>query len=68
MVIVRKVRFSTPGGKRNVLLMNEAAVLTDRTASLRPDFLDETNDRDVALVDVDGDGWVDMVTVTTVSE
>ncbi|MEM7480938.1 MAG: VCBS repeat-containing protein [Acidobacteriota bacterium] len=68
LVVVRKVRFSTPGGKRNALFMNEGGVLTDRTADLAPDFADETDDRDVLLADVNGDRWIDLVTVTTFAE
>ncbi|MEE8154316.1 MAG: VCBS repeat-containing protein [Phycisphaerales bacterium] len=72
LVVVRKQIGSTTGRRRNVLFMNEDGVLTDRTddyAVAADDggqgFLDLTNDRDVALVDVDGDGWLDIVTVTT---
>lgn len=73
VVIVRKQPFTTPGGRPNVLLMNEGikeghsmnGVLVDRTALLIPGFLDSTNDRDVILVDVTGDGWLDIVTATT---
>ena len=65
VIVVRKVPFTNPGGKRNVLFMNEDGVMTDRTAALAEDFLDLTNDRDVELVDVDGDGWLDIVTAPT---
>lgn len=68
MLVVRKERFSTQGGLRNVLFMNELGVMVDRTNTLAPDFLDVTDDRDVVLVDVDDDGWGDIVTVTTFSE
>ncbi len=68
IVVARKLPFSNPGGRRNVLLMNESGVLTDRTATLAPDFLDDTDDRDIAVVDVDGDTWLDVVTVTTFGE
>ena len=68
VVLVRKQPFSNPGGRRNVLFMNEGGVMTDRTATLAPDMLDETDDRDIALVDVNGDTWIDAVTVTTFSE
>ncbi len=75
MVSVRKEPWTVPGGFPNVLLMNENGVLTDRTqqyasASLVPGsqgFLDNTNDRDVVAADVNGDGWVDLVTATTLS-
>ena len=69
LVAVYKEPFTTPGRRRNVLFMNEGGVLVDRTqeyATAADDggdgFLDLTNDRDVALVDVDGDGWLDIVT------
>ncbi|MHC4427282.1 MAG: hypothetical protein ACYS0D_01580, partial [Planctomycetota bacterium] len=74
LVIVRKVPFSNPGARRNVLLMNENGVLTDRTedyasASDAPGgdqgFLTATDDRDIVLIDVDGDTWLDMVTAVT---
>lgn len=68
VVVVRKVPFSSPGGKRNVLFMNENGVMTDRTATLAIDFLDTTDDRDIALADLNGDGWIDAVTVTTFGE
>ncbi|MGB0717549.1 MAG: FG-GAP repeat domain-containing protein, partial [Phycisphaerae bacterium] len=31
-------------------------------------FFDITNDRDIALADVDGDGWLDIITATTISD
>ncbi len=73
LVVVRKQPWTTTGGRRNVLLMNEGiaeghaidGVLVDRTALHIPDFLDPTNDRDVVLADVDGDGWLDIVTAVT---
>jgi len=80
LVCVRKQPWDTPGRRRNVLFMNEGiaeghpvnGVLIDRSleyASAADDggqgFLDLTNDRDVALVDVDGDGWLDLITATT---
>ncbi len=66
LVIVRKVRFSSPGGKRNVLYLNDGGVMVDRN-DLVPDFEDLTDDRDVILADVDGDQWLDLVTATTFS-
>ncbi len=68
LIVARKVRFSNPGGLRNVLFMNELGVMTDRTATLAPDFLDETDDRDVILADFNGDGWLDVVTATTFAD
>ncbi|MHC5211796.1 MAG: FG-GAP repeat domain-containing protein [Planctomycetota bacterium] len=74
-VIVRKQPFTTAGKRTNILLMNENGVLTDRTLEYASasdvggdqGFLTPTNDRDVVVVDVDGDGWLDVVTATTVS-
>ena len=68
LIVVRKVPFTNPGGWRNVLFMNESGVMVDRTATLAPDFMDLTNDRDVLLVDIDGDTWLDIVTATTFEE
>jgi hypothetical protein len=72
LVVGRKQPFSTPGKRRNVLLMNESGVLVDRTATYAGTsdvagdvgFLTPTNDRDILLVDVDQDGWLDVVTAT----
>ncbi len=65
LVIFRKTPFSIHGGKRDVLLMNENGVMTDRTDTLAPDFLAITDDRDVQKADFDGDGWEDLVTAGT---
>ncbi|HEU4418844.1 MAG TPA: VCBS repeat-containing protein, partial [Planctomycetota bacterium] len=75
LVVVRKQPFTSPGAFPNVLFMNENGVLTDRTATLASassvvgsqGFLDATNDRDVVAVDVNGDGWLDLVTATTLT-
>ncbi|MFY9341422.1 MAG: FG-GAP-like repeat-containing protein [Planctomycetota bacterium] len=75
MVIARKSPFTSGGHFPNVLLMNEGGVLTDRTATLgsastvagSSGMLDATNDRDVVAVDVNGDGWLDLVTCTTLT-
>jgi hypothetical protein len=75
LVVVRKEPFTTTGRYPNVLFMNENGVLTDRTALLASassvpgslGMLDATNDRDVVAVDVNGDGWLDLVTATTLS-
>ena len=76
LVIVRKQPFTSTGKRENVLLMNEGGVLTDRTSEYATDsdvggdsgFQTPTNDRDVILVDVDDDGWLDMVTATTLTD
>ena len=62
LVVVRKQPLTTAGGRRNVLLLNDDGILTDHTDAYIPGFLDATNDRDVKLVDVDKDGWLDIVT------
>jgi hypothetical protein len=68
LIVVRKTPFTNPGGFRNVLFMNEGGVMTDRTSTLAPDFLDATDDREVDLADVDGDTWLDVVTAGTFGE
>lgn len=75
LIVVRKSPFTTGGHFPNVLLMNEAGVLTDRTSTLgnastvagSQGMLDSTNDRDVVVVDVNGDLWPDIVTATTLT-
>ena len=74
LVIVRKQPFTSSGRFPNVLLMNENGVLTDRSSTLTTSivpgstaFLDATNDRDVVIADVTGDGWLDVVTCTTLT-
>ena len=76
LVVVRKEPFTSSGKRVNVLLINDNGVLTERTtefasASLYAGdsgFDSATNDRDVVLVDVDRDGWLDMVTAPTLSD
>lgn len=83
LVNVRKQPFTSSGKRVNVLFMNEGGVLVDRTslyavqADLDGDgvvdagdqgFNTPTNDRDVVIVDVDLDGWLDVVTATTISD
>jgi hypothetical protein len=68
---------------QNQLLMFEGVaeghqfdgVFVDRTVEYVTDaddggqgFMDITNDRDIALVDVDDDGWLDIVTAPTISD
>ncbi len=74
LVIVRKSPFTSSGHFPNVLLMNEGGVLTDRSSTLTTStvpgssgFLDATNDRDVEIADVNGDGWLDVITCTTLT-
>lgn len=76
LICVRKFPGSVQGGFRDILLMNENGILVDRTteygsASLTAGYsgmLDACNDRDVKAVDVDNDGWLDLVTSTTMSD
>jgi hypothetical protein len=75
LVCVRKQPATSGGHFPNVLFMNENGVLTDRTSTLAnaslvvgsQGMLDATNDRDVVVVDVNGDGWMDLVTCTTLT-
>ena len=76
LVVVRKFPGSIEGGARNLLFLNREGVLVDSTdlyASATDvigdnGFLTPTNDRDVKLADVDQDGWLDMITSTTMSD
>ena len=76
VICVRKFPGSIQGGFRNILFMNENGVLVDRTVEFgtaadvagSQGLLDPTNDRDVKAVDVDNDGWLDLVTATTMSD
>ncbi|MAI67666.1 MAG: hypothetical protein CMJ26_07295 [Phycisphaerae bacterium] len=76
LVCVRKEPFTSTGRNINVLFMNENGVLVDRTAEYATatdvagdnGFLTPTNDRDVVLHDLNNDGWLDMVTVTTLTD
>ncbi len=68
LVIVRKVPFSSVGGRRNVLFMNQAGVMTDRSDELAPGFLDATDDRDVVIADINNDNWPDVITAATFSD
>jgi hypothetical protein len=76
LVCVRKEPFTSTGRDINVLFMNENGVLTDRTTEYATNtdvsgdqgFLTPTNDRDIILHDLDLDGWLDMITVTTLTD
>ena len=75
LISVRKQPFTSPGRRTNVLFMNESGMLVDRTSLYATGsdvvgdmgFLTTTNDRDVVIVDVNADGWLDVVTATTLS-
>jgi hypothetical protein len=76
LVCVRKQPFTSEGRNINILFMNEGGSLVDRTAEYATatdvsgdnGFLTPTNDRDIVLHDLDLDGWLDMVTVTTLTD
>jgi len=76
LVVVRKEIGTSAGKRTNVLFLNEGGVLVDRTSEFASEanvpgdlgFLTPTNDRDVALADVNRDGWLDIVTATTISD
>lgn len=76
LVSVRKQPFTTTGKRVNALYMNENGVLVDRTALYASasdvggdqGFLTPTNDRDVVLADLNGDGWLDMATAVTLTD
>ncbi|MFG0318432.1 MAG: FG-GAP repeat domain-containing protein [Planctomycetota bacterium JB042] len=76
LVAVRKEPQTTAGKRTNLLLMNVGGSLVDRTAAFASaadvpgdqGFLTPTNDRDVCLADVDGDGWLDVVTAPAVTQ
>jgi hypothetical protein len=73
---MRKFPGSIQGGFRDILFMNEGGILVDRTVEFgtaadvagSQGMLDACNDRDVKVVDVDNDGWLDLVTATTMSD
>ena len=76
LVCVRKEPFTSTGRDINILFMNEGGNLVDRTSEYATatdvqgdnGFLTPTNDRDVVLHDLNLDGWLDMVTVTTLTD
>jgi hypothetical protein len=76
LVCMLKFPGSIQGGFRNLLLMNENGVLVDRTTeygsasdiSGYSGLLDPCNDRDVEVVDINNDGWLDLLTATTMSD
>jgi len=65
LVVARKVPWSTPGGRSNALFINEGGVMTEQSAKYAPAFADETDDRFVIMADVNGNGWLDVITATT---
>ncbi len=75
LISVRKEPFTTQGRRTNVLFMNQGGTLVDQTSQYAATsdvpgdngFLTATNDRDVVIADIDGDGWDDVITATTFS-
>ena len=66
LVVVRKVPFSSPGAKTDLLFMNRNGVLQDETNIYAPAFLtDATDARDVICVDVNSDTWLDLFIIST---
>lgn len=69
LIVVRKLPFSNPGARQDILLMNEVGQLADRTAELAPGFISTlTDSRDVFVTDFTGDKWPDVVIANTFSE
>ena len=76
VVAVRKQQASQTGKRTAVLLMNINGVLTDKTAQYASasDFLGDNgfltpcNNREVAIGDVNNDGWDDVVTAVSLSD
>src|SRR5262249_53830172 len=76
VVCARKQQASSTGKRTAVLLMNVNGVLTDKTAQYASasDFLGDNgflppcNNREVAIGDVNNDGWPDVVTAVSLSD
>jgi FG-GAP-like repeat len=64
IIVVRKRPFSFAGARSDLLLMNEGGTLVDRTVAMGFDA-GPSDARDVICVDVDNDGWLDVVICTT---
>jgi len=66
VIVVRKRPFSNPGARQDILLMNRFGRLDDQTARWAPGFLTRLTDaRDVQIVDVDNDSWLDVFIANT---
>jgi|KBSSwiStaDraftv2_1062776.scaffolds.fasta_scaffold133269_2 hypothetical protein len=76
VVAVRKQQASQVGKRTNMLLINNHGVLEDMTAQWATaadvagdqGFLTPTNTRDAKIIDLDNDGWADVITCTTLSD
>lgn len=66
LVVVRKLPFSVVGRRTDLLFMNRNGVLVDETDLFAPEFLTTPTDaRDILPIDVDNDGWLDLIGVNT---
>ncbi len=66
LVVVRKLPFSVGGRRTDLLFMNRNGVLIDETDIFIPEFLStDTDARDILPIDVDNDGWLDLIAVNT---
>ncbi len=65
VVVVRKQPRTTQGKRKAYLFLNEQGVLINRTNEHAAQLLEPCNNRDVVVVDLDGDGWPDLVTAVT---
>ncbi|HEX5012222.1 MAG TPA: VCBS repeat-containing protein [Planctomycetota bacterium] len=76
LVVMRKQQASQIGKRTAMLLINVNGVLTDKTAQYATatdvpgdnGFLTPCNNRESSIVDVDNDGWLDVVTSTAISD
>ncbi|MEZ4699345.1 MAG: putative Ig domain-containing protein [Rhodothermales bacterium] len=66
IIVVRKAPFMETVAKTDLLLMNEAGTLVDRTTTYAPGFAARpTIARDALIEDLDGDGWDDVIIANT---
>ncbi len=66
IIVVRKDGFMGTGPRTDLLIMNEAGTLVDRTTEFASGFANEpTVARDVIIEDLDGDGWDDVLIANT---
>ena len=66
IIVVRKGPFMDTDARADLLLMNEAGTLVDRTEDYAPGFaVEPTIARDAIITDLDGDGWDDVLIANT---
>ena len=66
IIVVRKAPFMETEARTDLLLMNEAGTLVDRTTDYAPGFaIEPTIARDAIITDLDGDGWDDVLIANT---